>query len=100
MADMNAVRDRILELAADKSRPGYVTPTTNNLYERLAACYRQRDETVPISRTLFYRWSGSELGGPSHQLLECVPGFAAIPRSRSTNCSRRPGWCAPSLTRR
>ena len=78
MADMNAVRDRILELAVDKSRAGYVTPTTNNLYERLAAWYRQRDETVPISRGLFYRWFGSELGAPSHQLLECVPGFAAI----------------------
>jgi hypothetical protein len=50
----------------------------NNLYERLAAWYRQRGETAPISRGLFYRWFGSELGAPSHQLLECVPGFAAI----------------------
>ena len=35
---------------------------------------------MPISRTLFYRWFGSELGTPSHQLLECVPGFAASVR--------------------
>jgi hypothetical protein len=31
-----------------------------------------------VSRALFYRWFGSELGKPSHQLLECVPGFASI----------------------
>ena len=65
---MNAVRDRILELAVDRSRAGYVTLTTNNLYERLAAWYRQRDKAVPISRGLFYRWFGSELGAPSHDV--------------------------------
>ena len=78
MADMNALRDRILQLAADESRTGYVSSSINGLYERLAAWYRQRGEIVPISRTLFYRWFGSELGAPSHQLLECVPGFAAL----------------------
>lgn len=78
MADMNAVRDRILELAVDRGRAGHPTPTTNNLYERLSSWFRQRGEAVPISRALFYRWFGSELGSPSHQLLECVPAFAAI----------------------
>src|SRR5690349_12364127 len=75
---MNALRDRILQLAADKSRASYVPITTNSLYERLAAWYAERGEVAPISRALFYRWFGSELGTPSHQLLECVPGFAAI----------------------
>ena len=96
---MNAVRDRILELAVDKSRAGYVTPTTNNLYERLAAWYRQRDETVPISRGLFYRWFGSELGAPSHQLLEAFRVSRRSWGSRSSNCSRRPACCVPSSTR-
>jgi hypothetical protein len=75
---MNALRDRILELATDGTRSGYVSPTTNSLYERLAAWYRQRGEIVPISRALFYKWFGANPGPPSHQLLECVPGFAAL----------------------
>jgi hypothetical protein len=75
---MNALRDRILELASDGSRAGYISPTTNNLYERLAAWYRQRGEIVPVSRALFYKWFGVNPGSPSHQLLECVPGFAAL----------------------
>ena len=69
---------RILELAADKSRAGYVPSTTNNLYDRLTAWYRQHDETMPIGRSLFYRWFGAQPAKPSHQLLECVPGFAAL----------------------
>ena len=78
MADMNALRDRILQLAMDQRRSGYVTSTTNSLYDRLAGWYRERGEIVPISRTAFYRWFGTELALPSHQLLECVPGFATI----------------------
>jgi hypothetical protein len=78
MADMNALRDRILELATDGSRSGYVVSTTNSLYERLATWYRQRGEVVPISRALFYRCFGTKAGPPSHQLLECIPGFAAL----------------------
>jgi hypothetical protein len=78
MADMNALRDRILQLAMDQRRSGYVTSTTNSLYDRLAGWYRERGEIVPISRTAFYRWFGTELAPPSHQLLECVPGFATI----------------------
>ena len=75
---MNALRDRILELATDGTRAGYVSPTTNSLYERLAAWYRQRGEVAPISRALFYKWFGASPGSPSHQLLEWVPGFAAL----------------------
>ena len=75
---MNALRDRILELAADKSRAGYVPSSTNNLYDRLTAWYGRRDETIPIGRSLFYRWFGAQRVKPSHQLLECVPGFAAL----------------------
>src|SRR6185312_10181518 len=78
MADMYALRDRILQLAMDQRRSGYVTSTTNSLYDRLAGWYRERGEIVPISRTAFYRWFGTELAPPSHQLLECVPGFATI----------------------
>ena len=78
MADMNALRDRIRQLADDTERTGHVPATTNRLYELVAAWYGQRGEAPPVSRALFYRWFGSELGTPSHQLLECVPGFAAI----------------------
>ena len=61
------------------SRAGYVSPTTNSLYERLAAWYRQRGEVAPISRALFYQLvRRAVLASPSHQLLECVPGFAAL----------------------
>jgi hypothetical protein len=91
---MNALRDRILELATDGTRAGYVSPTTNSLYERLAAWYRQRGEVAPISRALFYKWFGASPGSPSHQLLECVPGFAALLGWRSTSCSLRPASCA------
>lgn len=75
---MNALRDRILQLATDQRRSGYVASTTNSLYDRLAAWYRERGDIVPISRTAFYRWFGSELAPPSHQLLELVPGFSSI----------------------
>ena len=75
---MDALRDRILELATDKSRAGYVPSSTNNLYDRLTAWYSRRDETIPIGRSLFYRWFGAQPVKPSHQLLECVPGFAAL----------------------
>jgi len=75
---MIALRDRIRQLADDTGRAGHVPVTTNGLYERLAAWYQHRAEAPPVSRALFYRWFGSELGNPSHQLLECVPGFASI----------------------
>ena len=78
MADLDALRDRIVELATASRRSGYVTATTNSLYERLAAWYRDRCEMPPISRALFYRWFGANPARPSHQLLECVPGFAAL----------------------
>ena len=91
---MNALRDRILELAADKSRAGYVSPTTNSLYERLAAWYRQRGEIVPISRALFYKWFGASL---DRRRTSCSSAFPASPpcsASRSTSCSLRPASCA------
>jgi hypothetical protein len=75
---MNALRDRILQLASDTSRAGHFSLSTNSLYERLAAWHGQRGELPPISRGLFYRWFGAELAPPSHQLLECIPAFAAL----------------------
>jgi hypothetical protein len=52
---MNALRDRILQLASDTSRAGHFSLSTNSLYERLAAWHGQRGELSPISRGLFYR---------------------------------------------
>lgn len=75
---MNALRDRILVLASDTSRSGYSPVSTNSLYERLSAWHDRRKELPPVSRGLFYRWFGNGLAAPSHQLLECVPAFAAL----------------------
>jgi hypothetical protein len=75
---MNTLRDRILALASDTSRAGHFSLSTNSLYERLVAWHGRRREQPPISRGLFYRWFGAELASPSHQLLECIPAFAAL----------------------
>ncbi len=96
---MNALRDRILQLAVDKSRAGYVTPTTNNLYERLAAWYRQRGEVVPISRALFYRWFGSELGDAVAPAARVRSRFRGDPRRRGVRTVRG-GRPAASRARR
>ena len=76
---MNALRDRILALAPDTAgapatSPRRRTASTSGSPHGTGSAAR----SSPISRALFYRWFGTELASPSHQLLECIPAFAAL----------------------
>jgi len=75
MADMDALRDRIDELAMNPNRPGHRSMTVNRLYDLLVA---ECGGIAPVGRGNFYRWFGQERARPSAMLLECVPGFAKI----------------------
>ena len=74
MANVAALRQKIVELASDPHRQPNGRVTVNDLYGRLS---RHFDGDPPVSRGTFYAWfnNGQE---PKQALLECVPAFAAI----------------------
>jgi len=75
VADVEALRAKIVELgAADAVRRGGRF-NVNDLYARLTSHFQGE---APISRATMYAWFGNEGTPPRQSLLECVPAFAVI----------------------
>jgi hypothetical protein len=75
MADVEKLRDKIVELASDPAGllRGKFNP--NDLHARIS---RLNNGDPPVARATFYTWFGQR-GVPAKQaLLECVPAFAKI----------------------
>lgn len=75
MADVEALRAKIVEIGAAEAIRRGARFNVNDLYTRLSAHFQGEP---PISRATMYAWFGTEGIPPKQSLLECVPAFAAI----------------------
>ena len=75
MADVEALRAKIVELGEAEAKRRRGKFNVNELYARLTSHFRGEP---PVSRATMYAWFGNGGTPPKQSLLECVPAFAAI----------------------
>lgn len=74
MANVQALRARLLELVKEAAEKGEATLKANELHARLE---RHHKGNPPVSRATVYKWF-NEAEDPKASILECVPAFAEI----------------------
>lgn len=75
MANVRALRDKVVELASDKDGPLRGRWNPNDLHARVAQHF---EGSPPVARGTFYKWFGATRAAPSQTLMELVPAFAEI----------------------